>query len=114
MEKLTIHKQEKIKKMASDRIKQLLIKAGLKEEQILEMSREQLMRNLAEVWVREEPEEEEEEGAVGGAIEKPIEKPPAPMSIEMIFQMMMMERQESERIRREEKEMMMEKEEKAE
>ena len=104
MEKLTIQKQEKIKKMASDRIKQLLIKAGLKEEQILEMSREQLMRNLAEVWVREEPEEEEEEGAVGGAIEKPIEKPPAPMSIEMIFQMMMMERQESERIRREDAE----------
>src|SRR3984885_9450448 len=107
MEKLSVEKQGEIKKMASERIKKLLLKAGFEEKQLADMSRDQMMQALADIWVQEG----EEQGAIGGEIEKPIEKSPATMSMEMLMQWMMMtkqkrkeEKEEAERIRKEEKE----------
>ena len=119
MEKLSVEKQGEIKKMASERIKKLLLKAGFEEKQLADMSRDQMMQALADIWVQEG----EEQGAIGGEIEKPIEIPPAMMSMEMFMQWMMMTKQEEkekeekrmqeiERIRKEEKQEEKEKEEK--
>lgn len=47
MEKLSAEKQAEIKKMASERIKQLLLKAGFKERQLKDM-----FQALAEVWLK--------------------------------------------------------------
>ena len=58
--------------MASERLKQRLLKTGFEEEKLKDMSREDMLEALAEVWLKEEVEEE---GAVGGAVEKVIEKP---------------------------------------
>src|SRR6478609_9599859 len=105
MEKLTEQKQAAIKKMSSERLVKLLIEAGVDAEEVEQMSREHLMRTLAEIWAKEEVEEE---GAVGGAKEKPVEKPQAPMFMEALLQFMMMSRQEDkekeERRRQEDKE----------
>src|ERR1700733_8766398 len=100
MEKLSVEKQGEIKKMASERIKKLLLKAGFEEKQLADMSRDEMMQALADIWFQEG----EEQGAIGGEIEKPIEKPPAMMSMEMFMQWMMMTKEEAERIRKEEKE----------
>src|SRR5688572_6692741 len=109
MEKLSVKKQAELKKMSSERLKQRLLKAGFEEEKLEDMSREDMLEALAEVWLKEEAEEE---GAVGGAVEKVIEKPPGTMSMEMMMQWMMMKeereekrREEAERVRQEEKEM---------
>ena len=71
MEKLTEQKRANIKKMVSDRIIKYLIEAGLDVEEVDVMSRENLMRALAEVWLKKEAEEK---GAVGDVEEKPIGK----------------------------------------
>jgi microsomal dipeptidase-like Zn-dependent dipeptidase len=52
MENLSEQKQATIKNMSSDRIIKLLIDAGLDVEEIEAMSRENLMRALAEVWLK--------------------------------------------------------------
>ena len=67
MEKLSTEKQAEIKKMSTERLKRQLVKAGFKEEQVIDMSREDLLEALAEVWLKEEAEEE---GDVGGAVER--------------------------------------------
>src|ERR1700735_2358721 len=103
MEKLSVEKQVEIKKMASERIKKLLLKAGFEEKQLADMSRDQMMQALADIWFQEG----EEQGAIGGEIEKPIEKLPAMMSMEMFMQWMMMTKQEEKE--REEKRMQEEK-----
>src|ERR1043165_7055312 len=113
MEKLSVKKQAELKKMASDRLKQHLLKAGFEEEKLKDMSRQDMLEALAEVWLKEEAEQE---GAVGGAEEKVMEKPTGTMSMETLMQWMMMTRQEekeredkrreeAERVRQEEKEM---------
>src|SRR5688572_8043539 len=106
MEKLSVKKQAELKKMSSERLKQRLLKAGFEEEKLEDMSREDMLEALAEVWLKEEAEEK---GAVGGAVENVIEKPPGPMTMEMMMQWMMMTRQEEkereEKRRQEEKEM---------
>src|SRR3984885_13436486 len=107
MEKLTEVKQSKLKKMSSDRIKKHLIKVGYDEDELEQMSRSELMNTLANEWLKEVKVEnissssssEEEEGAVGGA--KAEVKVTSPMSMEMFFQWMMMEKQE--RMEKEEK-----------
>src|ERR1043165_9133896 len=108
MEKLSVKKQAELKKMASDRLKQHLLKAGFEEEKLKDMSRQDMLEALAEVWLKEA----EEEGAVGGAVEKVVEKPTGTISMEMLMQWMMMKeekeekrREEAERVRQEEKEM---------
>ena len=63
MEKLSVKKQAELKKMSSERLKQRLLKAGFEEEKLKDMSREDMLEALAEVWLKEEAEEE---GAVGG------------------------------------------------
>src|ERR1700733_13216416 len=100
MEKLSVEKQGEIKKMASERIKKLLLKAGFEEKQLADMSRDQMMQALADIWVQEG----EEQGAIGGEIEKPIEKPPAMMSMEMFMQWMMMTERKRKKEKQEEKE----------
>src|SRR5918995_1902495 len=120
MEKLSPEKQAEIKKMSTERIKQHLLKAGFTEEQVKDMSRDDLLQALAEVRLKEEAEGAEE-GAVGGAVEKTVEKPTGTMSMEMMMQWMMMKeekeekrREEEREIRREELRLQREKEEKAE
>src|SRR5678815_242072 len=101
MEKLSVKKQAELKKMSSERLKQRLLKAGFEEEKLEDMSREDMLEALAEVWLKEEAEEE---GAVGGAVERVIEKPPGLMSMEMMMQWMMMKEEREEKRRQEEKE----------
>ena len=78
MEKLSTAKQAEIKKMSTERIKQHLLKAGFTEEQVKDMSRDDLLQALAEVRLKEETEGAEE-GAVGGVVEKAVEKPTGTM-----------------------------------
>src|ERR1700733_1268717 len=110
MEKLTEVKQSKLKKMSSDRIKKHLIKVGYDEDELEQMSRSELMTTLANEWLKEIKVENissssssgEEEGAMGGA--KAEVKVTSPMSMEMFFQWMMMEKQErkeQEQVRKE-------------
>ena len=49
MEKLDSKVQESIKKMSSDRLKIKLVKAGLDEDDVAEMSRELLINSWAEM-----------------------------------------------------------------
>src|SRR3984885_5684058 len=120
MEQLTEVKQSKLKKMSSDRIKKHLVKVGYDEDELEQMSRSELMTNLANEWLKEIKVENissssssgEEEGAVGGA--KAEIKVTSPMSMEVFLQWMMMEKQKEEKReeeRRKEKEEQREKEE---
>src|ERR1043165_2792935 len=101
MEKLSVKKQAELKKMASERLKQRLLKAGFEEEKLKDMSRDDMLEALAEVWLKEEAEEE---GAVGGDLEKVVEKPTGTLSMEMMMQWMMMKEEREEKRRQEEKE----------
>ena len=103
MEQLTEVKQSKLKKMSSDRIKKHLVKVGYDEDELEQMSRSELMTNLANEWLKEIKVENissssssgEEEGAVGGA--KAEIKVTSPMSMEVFLQWMMMEKQKEEK-----------------
>ena len=64
--------------MSTERMRQVLIKSGVEEKAVQEMPREQLMKEVIELYLLEE-EIEEGQGAVGREVkEKITEKSPTP------------------------------------